>query len=207
MTGPISISRPARPPFRRWKPLSQRLLQALLAAAFLLLSGHFPAWAQSSKEYQVKAVFLFRLAQFVEWPTNAFENDTSPIIIGVLGEDPFGEALDLALKGETAHNRPLLARRFRRVEEIGACHILFISHSEIGRIKAATTALAGRPILTVSDTEDFVRTQNGMIRFYNAQNKVNLRIDAGRAKAENLILNSRLLRMAELVNNGSPNAP
>ena len=91
------------------------------------------AWAQPAGEYQVKAVFLFRFAQFVEWPPEAFSDAQAPIVIGVLGEDPFGGFLDEAVAGERVNRRPLEVRRYRRMDEIGGCHILFIAESEEAR--------------------------------------------------------------------------
>jgi hypothetical protein len=147
----------------------------------------------------VKAVFLFRLTQFVEWPAKAFESNQSPIIIGVLGENPFGEALAAAIKGEKVGERPLIIRYYRRVEEVQTCHVLFISRSETAKVDAIMAALGGRSILTVSEIEDFVLKHHGMIRFMTEQNKVSLRINLETAKAAGLELSSRLLRVAEVV--------
>ena len=55
-----------------------------------------------SKEYQIKAAFLFNFAQFVEWPPTAFTNADAPFCIGVLGDDPFGAALDETVQGENS---------------------------------------------------------------------------------------------------------
>jgi hypothetical protein len=65
--------------------------------------------AQSSpdQEYQLKAVFLFNFAQFVEWPASAFPSPETPLVIGVLGEDPFGPYLDETVRGEKVNDRPL----------------------------------------------------------------------------------------------------
>src|SRR3954465_7552466 len=87
--------------------------QRLCVAIGMLLIFCFTASAQQvSKDYQIKAVFLWRLAQFVTWPTQAFEDDSTPFVIGVLGQDPFGEALDLAVRGETVRGRNVLVQHF-----------------------------------------------------------------------------------------------
>jgi hypothetical protein len=176
------------------------------AALFLVavLAGHFlscQSFAQSSKETQLKAVLLFRLTQFVQWPESRFETPDSPIVIGLLGKDPFGESLRIAVRGETAQNRPITILPLERTEQAKSCHIVFISQSEAARVRQITTALAGNPILTVSDVENFVRVGGGMVRFYTEQNKVKLRINNETAKAAGLVLDSRLLRMAEIVEN------
>lgn len=48
-------------------------------------------------EYQVKAVFLFNFAQFVTWPSQPAD---APLVIGILGDDPFGSYLDETVRGE-----------------------------------------------------------------------------------------------------------
>ena len=181
-----------------------RISPRLSTVFLLLLAIHCScvrAEAQVSKEYQIKAVLLFRLAQFVEWPTNRFSTPETPIIIGVLGRNPFGDALHLAVRGETAQERPIeiLPLRPDEVNRARNCHVLFISKSEAARVKEITSALSGHSVLTVSDMDGFVVSGGGMVRFLTDQNKVTLRINVDTAKAERLVLNSRLLRMAEIV--------
>jgi hypothetical protein len=169
----------------------------------LLLSGGPDLSAQpaSSREYQVKAVFLFNFAQFVEWPTNAFPEAQAPLVIGVLGEDPFGAYLDETVRGEKVNNRPLAVQRYRRVEEIKTCHVLFISRSETDRLAEILAHLKGRNILTVGDADNFAQ-RGGMIRFVMEKNKTRLKVNLEAAKAANLTISSKLLRPAEIVTSG-----
>jgi hypothetical protein len=166
----------------------------------LLLLGGLDARAQTgpSREYQVKAVFLFNFAQFVEWPSGAFAGKSSPIVVGVLGENPFGSYLDETLRGEKVDNRPLEVQRYRRVEEIKTCHVLFISQSEANHLEQILTALKDRSILIVGDGDDFVQ-RGGMIRLATAQNKIRLIISVEAAKAASLTISSKLLRSADVV--------
>ena len=173
--------------------------QFLRACFLLLVLGCCSVHAQISKENQIKAVLLFRLSQFVEWPTNRFNTPESPVVIGVLGKNPFGDALGVAVRGETAQNRPIEIRPLRRDADSRACHILFICQSEAPRVRQITSSLAGVSTLTVSDMEGFVTSGAGMVRFKTEQNKVNLQINADAVKSAGLVVNSRLLRMAEIV--------
>jgi hypothetical protein len=157
--------------------------------------------AALSREYQVKAVFLFNFAQFVEWPSPALPEAKAPLVIGVLGEDPFGAYLDETVRGETVNNRPLVVRRFRSVNEIDTCHVLFISRSEADRLEQIVASLKGRSILTVGDTDGFAK-RGVMIRFMTVDNKIRLRINLERANAANLKISSKLLRPAEVVTAG-----
>jgi hypothetical protein len=156
------------------------------------------AQAKSSQEYALKAVFLYNFAQFVEWPNSTFDAATAPIVIGILGDDPFGSYLDETLLGETVNGHPLIVQRFQEIAEVQSCHILFISKSESDRLNSIITTLKGRSILTVCDTRGFAR-QGVMIRFVKRDNKVRLRINTEAVKAGNLAISSKLLRLAEIV--------
>ena len=166
----------------------------------LLLLGGRDGLAQAgpSREYQIKAVFLFNFAQFVEWPAVAFAGSTSPLVIGILGGDPFGAYLDETVRDEKVNNRPLAIQRYHQVDEIKTCHVLFISRSEASRLDQILVSLKDRSILLVGDGDDFVQ-RGGMIRLANAQNKIRVSINVDAAKAANLTISSKLLRAAELV--------
>jgi hypothetical protein len=180
------------------------LLRWLCLAVVLLLCAdgtRVAAEEAATQEYQVKAVFLFNFTQFVDWPLEAFSGVDQPIVIGVIGDDPFGTYLDQTVHGEKVNNRPLLIRRFRHGDDVGTCHVLFISQSETSRLDQIIAGLHGRSVLTVSDLPGFGR-RGGMIRFVMENNRVKLRINADAAKAAGLMLSSKLLRVAEIVTAG-----
>jgi hypothetical protein len=181
-------------------PMGRSLRRRLLLALVLLCSRPVSAASPAavSQEYQVKAVFLFNFAQFVEWPPEAFPGMSMPLIIGVLGDDPFGKALDEAVQGETVRGRILITRRWQRVEDVDHCHILFISASEAPHMKQIVGGLNGRHILTVSDTEDFAK-QGGMIRLFAENKRTRLKINLDAAREAGLVISSKLLRPAEIV--------
>ncbi len=182
------------------RPLPFDSVNRAVLVAVAWLAAICPAQAQKPRfnERDVKAVFLFNFVQFAEWPPEAFSDAQSPIVIGVLGEDPFGRALDDVVRGEVVGSRQLVVERFRRIEEIKACHILFISPSETEKYEQIFARLHGRPILTVGDTEGFA-TRGGMIRFLTEQNRIRLRVNVGAARAAGLTLSSKLLRAAEII--------
>jgi len=152
---------------------------------------------QAAPEYQVKAVFLFNFAQFVEWPPSAF-SETNDIIIGVLGENPFGNFLGETVRGEEVNGHPLKVQHYAKIEEIKACHILFINLTEALEIKHAITNLKPKHTLTVSDVDGFT-AQGGMIRFFNEDKKTRMRINLPATKDAELKISSKLLRLAEIV--------
>lgn len=164
-----------------------------------------PGWTRAETappaEYQLKAVFLFNFAQFVEWPARAFRDAEAPLVIGVLGDDPFGPYLDELVSDEKVGRRPLQVLRFKRVDEVGACHILFVSASELNALPPTLQALKGRSILTVSDMEGFNR-YGGIVRFVVEGGKIRLRINLAAAKACELNISSKILRPSTVVTEG-----
>ena len=170
------------------------LLGILLGACFFASQIR----AQAFKEYDLKATFLYHLAQFVDWPPDAFPTEETPLVIGVLGADPFGKILDEIVQGEVVKNRKLSVKRYHSMEEITNCHILFISPSESAHLDQIFSSLKKRNILTVGDTEGFAQ-RGGMVRFMIEKNKIRLRINLDSAKAASLTISSKLLRAATLV--------
>ena len=170
-------------------------------ALFCQIDAKADAPAPISDEYQIKAVFLFNHAQFVEWPAVAFSSKEAPIVIGILGSDPFGAYLDDLVSGEKIGERPLLVRRYKRVEDITDCHILFISRSEAGVLDKILAQLKGRSVLTISDLDTFTR-QGGMVRFATENGKIRLRINVEAAKACGLTISSKIIRPSTIVTAG-----
>lgn len=151
-----------------------------------------------SRENELKAVLLYNLTQFVEWPGSAFASTNSSLAIGILGEDTFGRLLDDAVRGEKYGSRSIVVQRIRTVEEAMGCQIVFVSPSENGRFDEILSRLKGRAILTVAESDGFIRA-GGMIRFVKSpQNKIRLRINAEAAKAAELSVSGKLLRVAEI---------
>ena len=175
------------------------LLSRTLPLVALLMTGRgLAAQAVRPSEYQVKAVFLFNFAQFVAWPAAAFAAPDAPLVICVLGNDPFGDALDKTVRDERVGGRPFQIRRYQSVDEIQACHILFINRSEGNRPEAILAGLEQRPILTVSDADGFAQ-RGGMIRFVSDRNRIRLQLNLAATQAAHLTISSKLLRVAEII--------
>jgi hypothetical protein len=175
-----------------------RLLGATLGVSLLALSVAAAERGRVAREIDLKAVFLFNFAQFVEWPPEAFPDQSAPFVIGIIGDDPFGASLDKVVANETVRGRPIVVRRYDDVSEISSCHILFISESETPRLNRIFEFTAGKSILTVGNTGAF-SARGGMVRFVVVQNKLKIRINPSAAKACKLSISSKLLRQAEIV--------
>ena len=168
------------------------LLTIIYSCSILLLTSQNSA----NKEYQIKAVFLFNFSQFVEWPDSAFTQKTSPIIIGILGSDPFGSFLDGTLDHEIVNGHPFIVKRFHKISEIKDCHILYIQQEK--NLVETLSQLKGKSILTVSDIPDFIQ-KGGIIKFVRINNKIQFQINPKAADEAGLTLSSKLLRLAEII--------
>lgn len=171
-------------------------LKVFVASLFLLFS--FQLGAQTSREYNIKAAFLYNFTQFVDWPPDAFPNPEAPFVIGVLGNDPFRKAIDDAVAGEKVKGHSIVVQRYQNVREIKNCNILFISNTESAKLREILAALPNKNILTVSDIPDFATT-GGIIRFMTKENKIKLQINLSASKVADLNISSKLLQLAEIV--------
>ncbi len=149
-------------------------------------------------EHELKAAYLYQFALFTSWPEEAFESDDAPIIIGVLGEYPFGKALDEIIQGRTASNRPLRTKRVRNLESLRKCHVLFICQSEKDKVPEILEKVKEKNILTVADMDGFME-QGGAISFLVKDKKVRFAVNVKSATQAGLKLSSKLLQVAVTV--------
>ncbi len=174
------------------------LAALVLAAAPAMAAGAAAALPDArGREAAVKAVFLFNFTRFVDWP-GASQRAGSPLVIGVLGADPFGPALDAAVRGEGVAGRRLVVKRIERIEDAIDCDEVFIAASEEPRLGRILEVLEGKPVLTVSDIPGFA-ARGGMIGLVPSDGRVKIQINPGEAKAVGLRISSKLLRPAEIV--------
>lgn len=182
-----------------WRVSSLRPLLMAIAIAWGLLSV-LDVGAQSAKptDYQVKAAYLYNFGRFVEWPAKGSSPQNSSFTICVLGDDPFGHALDATLAGETIGNQKVTARRISSPQMSADCQILFISSSEANRLNKIIEALDKNAVLTVSDIPEFSQRQ-GMIQFVLEENRIRFEVNLTATQRVGLTLSSELLKVATAV--------
>ncbi len=146
-------------------------------------------------EYQIKAAIVYNFAKFVTWPPEAFAATDSPIVIGVLGKNVFGDALERTMHNKVINQHPLQFKEFSAVGEATNCHVLFISPSEKERLPAILEGLRGRSVLTVSEMSQFIES-GGMINLEIVDNTVHFEINVEAAKKAGLEVSSKLLSVA-----------
>lgn len=151
-------------------------------------------------EYQVKAVFLYQFLKFVEWPPQAFHATNQTICIGVVDDGSMSSALQ-SVEGKEAKGRRVVVKRFKKLEDLEFCHILFISSGLEGRMTEILDRLRGTSTLTVSDIDGFAR-RGGMINFITVENKIQFEINVDAAERAKLQISSHLLRLARIVPEG-----
>lgn len=149
-------------------------------------------------EYQVKAAYLYNFTKFIDWPATNFASADAPIVIGIVGEDPFGKTLDDLVKGESVRGHPLVVKRLEPGEDWRGCQVLFISQTEKNQMPALLQQLKSNPVLTVGDSNGFAE-QGGMINFVIVQEKVKLEINPEAATEAGLQISSKLLKLARIV--------
>ena len=154
------------------------------------------------KEYQVKAAFLLNFSQYIEWPATAFPDASTPITIGVLGDDPFGAVLDKTVEGESVQGRKIVIKRSKQVGDLKECHLLFISKSEQGTLGDILKELKRTSVVTVGEVSKFTQ-RGGIINFYLDGNKVRFEINPNEAKRRGLKISSQLLKLGKVTESDS----
>ena len=186
-----------------WSPREKHVrgtrvtIKTIVLLFSLIFAPGFTGFAQdqSPTEYQIKAAFLYNFAKFVQWPAQAFSGPTSPIVIGVLGENVFGGDLEKTIRGKTIKDHPLQFKEFHSVTEARGCQILFISPSEKNHLPKILDGLRSASVLTVSETDRF-NDAGGMINFVIEDNKIHFQINNEAAKKAGLTISSKLLNLA-----------
>jgi YfiR/HmsC-like len=181
---------------------SRRRLLVLCLGGMLLAAGGAARGDQSTSgslsEYKIKAAYLYYFTTFVDWPSETYARTGETLVIGVLGEDPFGAVLDETLRGKSVNNRRLVARRFASIKEARDSHILFISASERDRLPSILKALEGSAVLTVGDLDQFA-SRGGQIAFRTEDKKVRFDINVAAVERAHLKISAQLMKLGRIV--------
>ena len=203
--------------------MSFKILPWVALMALFAHSIEIPAMPPN--EYETKAGYLLNFVEFIEWPSGTFADAQAPVIVGVMGTDPFGAELD-KLQGKVVNGRKLQIKRFKglmefrgeetpgrrqdgllmkqtqKLVELKSCHILFISSSEKKHVPLILKPLKDASVLTVSETEGFAQV-GGIINFLDDGKRVQLEINLDAADRARLKISSKLLSLAKIIKNAS----
>lgn len=175
--------------------LTAIFLVLALAWASVIQDSRAAAGTEDSLEYSVKGAYLFKFGDFVEWPASAFAMSNTPLVIAVLGDDPFGRELDQLARGRTIGGRTVTVQRTHQIEEARNAHILYISQSERNNMKAILLGMQDRHVLTVADFDH----PGVIITFIIDNDKVRFNVNLDQAERTSLKLSSKLLNVAKTV--------
>lgn len=185
---------------REWRFAGRWL--CLYAALFglLFLGGGAAVGADSpvSKEYQIKAAFLYNFTKFIEWPGRCFSNTSDAIVIGVLGPAEFGAELEKIVKDRKVNGRGIIVKSVGATEEVGAVHVLFVSAADGARFEEFWPLIESRPILAIGESPLFTQT-GGTINFVLEQDKVNFEINMDSAERAGLRVSAHLQKLAKVI--------
>jgi hypothetical protein len=146
-------------------------------------------------EYDLQAGYIYKFISFVQWPEEKVPADT--LTIGVLGKDPFGDAFE-SLQGKSVGTRFLRIKKFDGdvdYEVLNQCQILYISSSEDGKLSSILQSLENVPVLTISDSKQFI-DHGGMVGFVKKKNKVVFEINNAATSKAGMVVRSMLKRLA-----------
>lgn len=174
--------------------------KAITLIIFLALTASIPAFSQI-EQYDIKAVLISKIAKYIDWPPET-QSKSEYFTIGVIGENPFGEALELAFENREIKNKKVVVKYFRDVERFNHCDVVFISSSGKDSLDKILPRLRGKSILTIGDTKGFGE-KGVLINFYIRNNKIRFELNESAAKAEGFRIDYRLRNIAKIIDRKS----
>ena len=175
-------------------------LHAALGGVACVLPQSGRAQAAAVAEHQVKAAYLYKFLDFVEWPAAAFDGPKSPFVIGVAGADALADELDALIARRRVESRPVHLRRLRPGEAASGLHVLFVGRE--ARVATWLAATARQPVLAVTEADDTLPA-GSTINFVMLDKRVRFDVDLRSAESRELKISSRLLGVARRVE-GAP---
>lgn len=167
-----------------------------IALSVLLMVASVCAGAEV--ESQVKGALIPKIANFVEWPETAFSSSNAPLVVAILGTDPFGAEFEQAMKQQRIHSRPVIVQRYNTWAHTNDCHILIVGRSEAPRMEQLVRRIGTRPILTLGDFAGFAE-QGGVVNFIKVDGRIRFEVNLEAADKQRLRVSARLLQVSRVV--------
>ena len=181
----------------RWAAI--RLGARLLLAA-LFLGSALPGRTQleEAPEYDIKAAFLLNFARFTDWPDHVFASTDAPFVVGIVGRDPFGPALEKTFSRKTINGRSIVVKRLTADQDLKQCHLLFVPASEKRRERDLLDKLKSAPVLTVGESDDFL-DHGGAVQLLLRDKSIGFSVNLHSAQATRLRISAHVLRLGASV--------
>jgi len=179
---------------------ARRWLIAMIAILALISGGGLttPAQAQSLEEHDAKAAFVFKLVNFVQWPSN----NSNELVIGFIGADATGDALQRLASGKSVNGRGIVVRRLKQDGDLKACQVIYLGASERKNAGAVLDRLHGTNVLTVGESDGFGQ-HGGIVNVLLNDGRIHFEVNPHAAERAHLQISSRLLSLATIVADGS----
>ncbi len=177
-----------------------RRLVFIFAALFLLIQFSTLPVHAATEEDQVKAVFLYNLVNFVNWPDNAL-TDCNSFIITVVGQKRFADLVGEAVKDEFKANLKLEVQYMEDLDEAQyntCCGMIFIDQKYQESWQKHKDSFVDKPILIVGESPNFIE-QGGMVNLLKKGNRIQIEIGMQQSKSVGISYSAKLLRLARLV--------
>lgn len=187
------------------RPGSRHLLPIVASLLLISITAGSSAAGPAAAEYDIKAAFLYNFALYVSWPDNVPAAAGGTFVIGVLGRDPFMGSLDALAAERTVAGKAITVRRFATPADRVPCHILFVASADPAELEGVVEATRGSGTLVVGDTPGCA-ARGAAIGFVLRESKIRFQVNPAAARDSGLVLSSKLLRLAEIVE-GDDGAP
>lgn len=179
-------------------PLFKFLQKGLLFAFVLLIvSGTALGKPESERIREVEAAFLIQFCKYITWPASAFDSPDAPLIVGVVGRDPFGSVLDNIARTARIRGKSIEVRRYKRLPHDTPVQLLFIAADAMDHFKQNKEKVVRKPVVLVGKRPDFLKY--GIINFVMVDKNIRFDISLKNSKKSGLKISSKLLQVAHQV--------
>jgi hypothetical protein len=146
------------------------------------------------QEYNLKAAFLYRFLDYIEWNNSSEE----PLNIAILGESAMYAPLLEISKNRRSGNRLIRVRQITSVTEMGTSQVVFVSRNYKFGIDAVINRLNDRPALIISEQKGDVE-KGSHINFLISDNKLKFEVNLRTASRSGIKIGSQLLQHAAVI--------
>lgn len=152
--------------------------------------------AQATVE-QVKAAYLHKFPDYVQWPAGAFAGPDSPMVVAVAGaDDVYVELQGLAQSHPPGRRMKVL--HLSRPDPGTPVHLLYIGKDFARELPAWIAAYRDRPVVTVADAPRGLEA-GAVMNFVEVGDRVRFEASPAAAGRTGVRLSSRLLGVAERI--------
>ena len=154
-------------------------------------------WSKSNAQSTIPAaqsIFIYNFTRLIEWP-----NKDGDFVIGVLGSSDVAYELEKYTSGKNVGLQKIVVKKFKEIEEISKCNILFIAYSKTSKIPDILSKVSGNHTLLISEKKGGIEAGSA-INFLLTDDKLKFELKTANATKQGLKVNSKLETMAIIIN-------